>query len=173
MPGLEGRGALGRYVLAIALLTLVYALMLASFAPLDLLLGAAISATLLFLSRRFVFGDASREAGRLPGRLAAFLPFAAAALWDVLRGTWRVSLVTLHIRTLTEPGVVAVPVGERTEAGITVSGMVTTLSPGTFLVDVDQERGAMLIHTIDASDPEALRRTHQEFYERYQKRVFP
>ena len=164
---------MGRYVLATALLTLTYALVLGSFAPSDLLLGAALSAALLFVFRSFVFGHPDHEAGSLPRRMAAFVPFVLVAIWDILRGTWEVSLVTLHVRELTTSGVVSVPVGERTETGVAVSALVSTLSPGTFLIDVDQERGTMLIHTIDASDPDAVRRAHQNFYERYQKRVFP
>jgi multisubunit Na+/H+ antiporter MnhE subunit len=41
-----------RYVAAIAALTLVYALALASFHPWDLFFGAALSAVLVFASRR-------------------------------------------------------------------------------------------------------------------------
>ncbi|MBA2375274.1 MAG: Na+/H+ antiporter subunit E, partial [Rubrobacter sp.] len=48
-----------------------------------------------------------------------------------------------------------------------------TLSPGTYLVEVDWERGVWLIHALDASDPDEVRRDRHEFYERYQKRVFP
>ena len=171
-PGGKRRGTpWGRYALATVLLTATYALVLGSFAPPDLLLGAALSAALLFFCRDFVFGG--RETGGLAGRILAFVPFVAVALWDILRGTWTVSLVTLHVRELTTSGVVAVPVGERTDAGIAVSALVSTLSPGTFLVDVDRERGVMLIHTIDASDPESVRQDHQRFYERYQRKVFP
>lgn len=164
---------MGRYVLVTALLTLTYALVLASFAPADLLLGAVLSGALLFLSRRFVFSRDREEKGGLPGRLAAFVPFVAVTLWDILRGTWEVSLVTLHIRRLTNTGLVVVPIGDRTPTGVAVSALATTLSPGTFLVDVDEERGVMLIHSIDAADPDKVRRAHQEFYERHQRKVFP
>ena len=67
----------------------------------------------------------------------------------------------------------AIPVGDRTQTGVAVSALVATLSPGEVLVDVDRERGAMLIHVIDAGDPEATRRRHEDFYQRYQRRVFP
>jgi multicomponent Na+:H+ antiporter subunit E len=162
-----------RYLLAIVLLTLTYALVLASFDPWDLLLGAGLSAALLLAFRSFVFGeDPARRSGLL-GRLVAFVPFAVAVVRDIIVGTWEVTLVTLHLRRLESPGVVAVPIGERTPTGVAVSALVTTLSPGTFLVDVDEARGVMLIHTIDAGDPDTVREAHQQFYRRYQRNVFP
>ncbi|QYJ16131.1 hypothetical protein Rxycam_01962 [Rubrobacter xylanophilus DSM 9941] len=161
-----------RSVAYLAALTLIYALVLASFHPWDLALGALLSAALLFAFRRFVFADPPGEAGLLRRALYA-VPLCLAILRNILKGTWEVALVTLGLRPLRSPGIVAVPVGERTPAGVAFSALATTLSPGTFLVEVDWERGVMLIHTIDASDPEAVRREHEEFYRRYQREVFP
>lgn len=160
-----------RAFLAVVLLTLTYALALASFHPGDLILGAGISGVLLFVFRGALFGGP--EKGGLLARLAAFVPFAAVVVRDIMVGTWEVSLITFGVRPLRSPGTVAVPIGERTPVGVTVSALCTTLSPGAFLVDVDRERGVMLIHVIDASDPEAVREQHQNFYTRYQRRVFP
>lgn len=162
----------GFWALAIVLLTFVYTLVLASFARWDLALGAAASVALLLAA-----GEGARSGdGRAPGflrRFVAFFPFAVAVVWEVVRGTWQVALVTLHIRPLRNPGVVVVPVGERTPTGVAVSALCVTLSPGEFLVDVDEERQEILYHIIDASDPDAVREHHQRFYERYQKWVFP
>jgi multisubunit Na+/H+ antiporter MnhE subunit len=140
---------------------------------LDLLLGAVLSAALLLFLRSYVWGTRTTPEPSLLGRAAAFVPFAIATARDILVGTWEVTLVTLHARRLTSSGIVAVPIGERTPTGVAASALVSTLSPGTFLVDVDEERKVMLIHSIDASDPDAVRAAHQEFYRRYQKSVFP
>jgi multicomponent Na+:H+ antiporter subunit E len=168
-----------RYVAAVVVLTLVYALALASFHPLDLLFGTGLSAALLFASRRFVFGadgTPQRPAGRgltLLGRVVAFVPFAAVAFREILVGTWEVTLVTLRLRPLVRPGIVAVPIGERTPTGVAVWAVVTGLPPGSFFVDVDRERGVVLIHILDARDPEAYRQQEEDFYRRYQSKVFP
>jgi len=79
--------------------------------------------------------------------------------------------VTLGARSQARPGIVAVPVGERTPRGVAVSALCATLSPGEVLVDVDEER--VLYHVINASDPDAIRERHERFYRRYQRRVFP
>jgi multisubunit Na+/H+ antiporter MnhE subunit len=162
-----------RYIAAVALLTLVYALALGSFDPLDLLFGAGLSAALLYFSRGFVFGEGSGREPSVLGRAAALVPFTFAVFWEILRGTWEVSLVTLHIRPLVEPGIVAVPIGERTPSGVSAWAVVVGLPPGSFFVDVDRKRGVALIHVLDASDPEAFRREQEDFYRRYQSRVFP
>jgi multisubunit Na+/H+ antiporter MnhE subunit len=161
-----------RAVFCVALLTLVYALVLASFHPLDLATGAAVSCALFLAARRYLFGDEPDTDGIL-GRVAAFAPFAAAVVREVVVGTWEVALVTLHLRPLERPGIVAVPIGERTLTGIAVTALVMTLSPGEFLVEVDWERRVMLMHVIDAGDPEEVRAAHERFYEHYQRKVFP
>jgi multisubunit Na+/H+ antiporter MnhE subunit len=159
--------------IGLVLLTFVYAMVLASFHPLDLLFGAILSGALLYTFRRFIFDDGGRP-GPLPGllrRSVAFFPFAGAVAWDVAKGTWEVALITLHLRPLTTPGIVKVPVGERTQTGVVVSSLVTTLSPGAVLIEANDE--FMLVHVIDAGDPDAVRRTHENFYQRYQRKVFP
>jgi multicomponent K+:H+ antiporter subunit E/multicomponent Na+:H+ antiporter subunit E len=99
--------------------------------------------------------------------------FTAAVLADVAGGTWDVSLRVMHVRPVRRPGFIRVPLGPRSDRGAAVSALVTTLSPGTVLVDIDWERRDLLLHVIDASDPDALRARHQRFYDRYQRRVFP
>ncbi len=162
-----------RTLFSIILLTLVYALVLASFKPWDLAIGAAVSGMMFFAARGYLFGDEPEMEGSLPGRLAAFAPFAAAVVWEVVVGTWEVALVTLHLRSLENPGIVAIPIGERSPTGVAVSSLVMTLSPGEFLVEVEWEREVMLMHVIDATDPDAIREKHDEFYQRYQRKVFP
>lgn len=162
-----------RYVAAVAGLTLLYALTLASFDPLDLAFGASLSAVLVLTSRRFVFENEPGGGPSLPRRAAAFVPFASVVLWQVVAGTWEVMLVTLHLRSLENPGVVTAPIGERTPAGVTVWAVITGLTPGSFFVDVDRERDVVLIHLLDAGDPETFREREEDFYRRYQSKVFP
>ncbi len=160
-----------RALFGLSLLTLVYAMVLASFHPFDLLFGVILSGALLYAFRPFVFGG---RPGTLPGLLRRclwFFPFVWAVFLDVVRGTWEVALVTLHLRPLRSPGIVKLPVRERTPTGVAVSALVTTLSPGAFLVEANEE--FMLIHLMNASDPDAVRETHEDFYQRYQRKVFP
>jgi multicomponent Na+:H+ antiporter subunit E len=154
-------------------LAVVFSLTLASADPVDLIVGCVFGGLLAAaLGNRLRLGPG----GRIPPlgtRAVWFGPFAWAVLHDVLQGTWDVTLRVLGIRRLEHPGLVRVPIGERSERGVAVSALATTLSPGSALVDIDWESGDMLIHVIDASDPDAVRARLQRFYDRYQRRVFP
>ncbi len=162
-----------RAAFSLVLLTLVYAFVLASFSPWDLAFGALLSGILLYAFRGYVFGGEPAPLPGLLGRMLAFWPFVFVVFRDTIVGTWQVTQVTLHLKPIGKPGVVAVPIGERTPVGVAVSALVTTISPGAVLIDVDWGEGVMLIHAMDASDPGEIRRSHEYFYQRYQKKVFP
>jgi multisubunit Na+/H+ antiporter MnhE subunit len=160
-------------VLAVPAVAGVYLLALASLDPLDVLTGVVLAAGLVWGLGGFLFGGGDVAAGGLARRAILFVPFAGAILWDIVRGTWQVALVVLHLRPLERPGIVEIPIGERSRTGVAVSALVATLSPGEVLVDVDWERGRMLLHVLDATDPEAVRARHEDFYRRWQEPVFP
>jgi multicomponent Na+:H+ antiporter subunit E len=162
----------GGRLLWVALLAGVYLLTLGSAHPLDLALGVALAAALSAGLR----GRLERPRGEGPPlatRLAATPPLLAAVAAEIARGTWDVALRVLHLRPVEHPGIVLVPIGERSELGVAVTGLLIGLSPGSLLLDVDPERQAMLFHVIDASDPDAVRAQLDRFYQRYQRRVFP
>jgi len=156
-----------------AVLALIYALVLSSFDPIDLGMGFCLGLALLLGFRRFTLSDPALPAGAVLRRTLWFTPFAVATLWDIVRGTWTVALIVVGARPLVNPGIVAVPIGERTPLGVAVSALATTLSPGSFLVDIDWDGGVMLIHVIDVSAPETVLAGYQRMYDRYQRRVFP
>lgn len=164
---------MNRALLWLALLTLVYAFALASFDPLDLLLGALLSSGLLVVLRAFVFGGRPVPISALARRAIALPPFAWAVIRDITIGTWLVASVVLGVRPLEQPGIVAVPFGDRSPNGVILTGFVATLSPGEFLVDIGWGGRRMLLHVLDARDPEAVRTRFADFYRRYQREIAP
>ena len=161
-------------VLAVMLLVAVYALTLASFAPWDLLAGLLVSTALLHATRRLTLQDGTdRAPPPLWRRLVRFPVLCLAVLRDITVGTWQVALVVTGLRSLREPGIVAIPIGDRSAAGVAASALLATLSPGEVFVDVDHDRRVMLLQVLDASDPDAVRRRHEAFYRRYQRGVLP
>jgi multisubunit Na+/H+ antiporter MnhE subunit len=155
----------------VAVLTGVYLLSLGSLDPLDAAEGFLLAAALsLWLRGRLGWPEGP---GPSPAaRVAAFPLLVFGELVEVLRGTWDVALRVLGFRPL-ESGIVLIPIGERTDLGVAVTGLLAGLSPGSTLVEVDAERQVMLFHFIDASDPDAVRDHLDRFYRRYQRRVFP
>jgi multisubunit Na+/H+ antiporter MnhE subunit len=164
---------MSRFLLADLFLTLVYALTLASFDPWDLIVGAVVSAALLWATRGFIFGGKLRPITRLPQRVIGFIPFALVVAWDIIKGTFNVAMVVLHLRPLRHPGLVVIPFEGCSRLGVAVWSLVITLSPGSFPVDIDWERRVMLVHFLDASEPDKIREEQRRFYQRYQRRVFP
>lgn len=154
-------------------LGVLYVLTLGSRDPVDLVTGVLLGLLLAALLGRRMRSSAEIRTGRPIARVLWFGVFAGAVIAEVLRGAWDVALRVMHLRALERPGLVRVPVGQRTERGIAVSALATTLSPGSVLIDVDRERGDLLLHVIDAADPDAVRDRLQRFYDRYQRRVFP
>lgn len=151
------------------LLAAVYCLALGSVHPVDV--GTGVLIGLLTMWALGLSGTVSP--GDWVRRALAFPAFALAVAGEVASGTVQVGAVVLGLREAPTPGVVAVPIEERTSLGVAVAALTLTLSPGEVLVDVDWEGRRMLIHTIDATDPDQLRARHRHLYERYQRRVFP
>lgn len=160
-------------ILVLILLTAVYSLTLASFAWEDVALGLLLAVTLLSLFRRVLLPSPLPSSARTVRAIVMFPQFAFMAIRDIVTGSWTVALIVVGIRPLNRPGIVAIPIGERSPTAVGMSGMILTLSPGSFLVDVDWDEGVFLIHVIDASDPDAVRATYQAFYDRYQRHVVP
>lgn len=161
-------------LLALLVLAAVYLLTLASAKPLDVVTALVLAAALLLLLRRFLRTDAEPAAGPPLWRRLLHAPaFAVAVIVEITIGTWTVALLVLGIRKLAKPGIVQIPIGDRSETGVAVTAIAITLSPGEVLVDIDWERRVMLVHVVDASDPDAVRDHFQRFYDRFQKPVLP
>ena len=160
-----------RFVLFTAALTIVYLLVLTSVHPGDVLLGAALSAT---IAAAATFPrPTSRADPPLTRRLAAAPAFALGTLADMVRGTWHVALYVLGRRRLESRGIVAIPKGERSTSGVAAWGYLTAISPDEIVVEADDERAVLLVHLLDARDVAAIRARHHWMYERRQRRVFP
>lgn len=162
-----------RLIVPTVLLTLVYALVLASFDPWDLGLGAALALALVVLLQRAGLETGLALPPGSPRRFFAFFPFAAAVVWDILVSTGRVLAFVVAPRSAAQPGIVELPLGERTPLGVAVSALVVCIAPGSTVLAIDWHRRVMVVHLLDARDPGAVREQQQTFYERYQRHVFP
>jgi multicomponent Na+:H+ antiporter subunit E len=153
------------------ILTALYCGVLDSAHPLDVVIGAAVSLGVIALVGLPIEGNPG--APSIGRRLMALPRWQAAVVWDVLVGTWNVTKAVLARRPADNGGIVEIPVDGRSESAVVVAALTLTLSPGEVFVDHDPERAVMLIHVLDARDPEAVRAHHREFYERHQKPVIP
>lgn len=158
---------------AVALLAAAYLLTLGSLDPLDIAIAIAIAIAVLLGLRTFLLTDSPLSAVELARRALHLPAFVLVVLREIVVGTWHVALIVAGLRPLVRPGIVQIPIGERTANGVAVTTLAITLSPGEVLVDIDWSRNVMLIHAIDATDPDGLRQRYERIYERYQRPVFP
>lgn len=157
----------------IALLTGLYVLVLSSMKPWDWVIGAALASTLWFATRHLLHSASDKTMPPLWYRVCYAPLLAGAVVWEILRDTWRVALLTVGWKPANQPGFIAVPVGERSDLGLTVSCLLHTLTPSTFLMEIDRARKIMIFRVLDGADVEAARRRFERFYQRYQRHVFP
>ena len=141
----------------------VFCLVIGDFGWQNLLLGAGIVMPVMYVFRRQITPDPLPPPG-LSLHLLVYAPVLLYYLFiDILGGSWQVIRVTLGMSPLRHPGIVRVSFKDFSAYGVGPIGFFITLSPGSFLVDVDWDKQVMLIHVLDASDPDAVRRNAERY----------
>ena len=158
-------------LLRVTALTAIYLLVLTSLAPGDIAVGIVLSLVLVAAGRRIrpVGPPASVPLGR---RLQGVPSLVGGTLVDLGRSTWRTAIWCLSPRR-TPAGLVTVPIPACAAPSAAAWGVRVGLTPDTVVVELDNEVGRMLLHVIDAREPDAVRAEQLDSYERRQRRVFP
>lgn len=109
-----------------------------------------------------------------PGRPGAIRWTGVARLMGHVTGqlvlaTLKVAWEVVTPGDQTRPGVVPVELAGAAEAHLTLVSLLITLTPGTFVVDVDLRRRLVIVHLLHLSDEEAARREVAELYRRVQE----
>ena len=141
----------------IGVLTAIFCLSLASFAWEDIVIGVVLATVLVAINRRYLFPGRMPEGSYLGRMLLALPRLFSFLVVDILKGTWQVTSFVVGLRTLEHPGIVKIPLGNHSAASVGTVSMLLTISPGSFLVDIDWDERAMLVHYMDASNPAQLR----------------
>lgn len=157
---------MSRVVLWAATLAAIYLLVLTSLDPFDvleaLLVGLAVAVALRPRT-------SSPKTDALTGGLLALAGAVFSTGREMIVGSWRVVGFCLR-RGSAAPGFVEIPRGDRTRADLAFWGLLTGEAPDEVPVDIDEDRGVLLVHLVDARDPEAVRTRHRLAYERMRRR---
>lgn len=172
MSGLWGR------LLAVLALMSVYLMTLGSLAWGDVAIGFLLAVLMeLGWRHRVARGGwirpADAERPPLHRALLALPALVFSVIVEITRGTWDVAQYSLGLRKLEHDGIIEIELQGISEEGAAAWAFISTISPGEIVLEVDEERGLLVIHTLDASDPEATRARHTELYQRYQRKVVP
>ena len=105
--------------------------------------------------------------------LGNLLVYIAIVLWDILVANVQVAWIVLtRPNSKLRPAWVVVPLDLRQPEAISVLAGTITLTPGTVSADLSDEGHSLLVHALDADDPDAVRDQIKERYERRLERIF-
>ncbi len=160
-------------IVVVAGLAATYCLTIASFSWENILIGLTVATMLVAIFRKAVLPAALPDGGRVI-HMIAYMP---VLIWmlsiDILKGTWLVAKYVIGFQALDHPGIVKIPLGNHSRTGVGMVALFLTISPGSFLVDIDWKERWMLVHFIDASNPAKLRREVERYYRLWEYDNYP
>ena len=104
---------------------------------------------------------------------AMIVEFILVVLWDIVVANVSVAKIILFKRNEDmRPTWVTVPLDLRSPEAITVLAGTITMTPGTVSADVAADGRSLLVHCLDAADPDAVRDDIKQRYERRLREIF-
>jgi multisubunit Na+/H+ antiporter MnhE subunit len=162
-------------LLRVAALTGLYLLIVSSTKLGDIVTGVVLAALVVAVGRRHREAASrttpSTSARATLRRLAGVPALIGGTLVDVVTGSAEV--IRCCLRRPPDPGLVWLPTGPTSPSSFAAWGIRLGITPNTVVVDVDEECGAVLVHVLDAHDPEGVRAEQMAAYRSRQHRVFP
>ena len=105
-----------------------------------------------------------------PFRMLAYI---GLVIWDIIVANIEVALIVLFkSNAKMRPNWVTIPLDIRTPEAIAALAGTITLTPGTLSADVSEGGHALLVHALDAPDPDKVRETIKTRYEARLKEIF-
>lgn len=153
-----------RTLVRAALLAAVYLLVLTSLALGDVLVGAMLGLGIALALRG---RGTTRASAPLLERLAAAAVVGVQTAVEMVLGSWRVARFCLGDRGA--PGFVEIPRGRRSRHETALWGVLTGEAPDEVVVDA--RRDTLVVHLVEAGDPDAVRARHAAAHERWQRKV--
>lgn len=99
--------------------------------------------------------------------------YAGVVLWDILVANVTVAMIVLFKPNRDmRPAWIAIPLDLRSPEAITVLAGTITLTPGTLTADLSGDGLSLLVHALDAPDPDKVRDDIKSRYERRLKEIF-
>lgn len=104
---------------------------------------------------------------------AMIVEFILVVLWDIVVANVSVAKIIMFKRNEDmRPTWVTVPLDLRSPEAITVLAGTITMTPGTVSADVAADGRSLLVHCLDAADPDSVRDDIKQRYERRLREIF-
>lgn len=99
--------------------------------------------------------------------------YILVVLWDIVLANIAVARIILFKRDEDrQPNWISIPLELRAPEAITVLAGTITMTPGTVSCDLSAQGHYLLVHCLDAPDPDAVRDQIKSRYERRLKEIF-
>jgi multicomponent K+:H+ antiporter subunit E len=106
-------------------------------------------------------------------RIGKMVSYSFLVIWDIFVANVRVAWIVLtRPNDKLRPAWIEVPLDLRQPEAISVLAGTITLTPGTVSADLSDEGHSLLVHALDADDPDAVRDEIKDRYERRLKEIF-
>jgi multicomponent K+:H+ antiporter subunit E len=105
-------------------------------------------------------------------KLFHILVFMLIYLREVVMSTWRLAQLVLSPRPDLKPRFVEVPLDLQGEMPRFLFACLISMTPGSLSVGINPERGLLMVHLLDAPNPEAAIREIKEVFEQPLIRIF-
>ena len=149
------------------LLIVVWCVITNSVAPGTIVLGVILGILIPFFTYPY-WPHAPR--GFRPFKMVSYL---FLVIWDILVANVSVAWIVLTKRNSDMRSTwVVIPLDLRTPEAITLLAGTITLTPGTVSADLSDEGHCLLVHALDADDPNAVRDEIKTRYEARLKEIF-
>ena len=106
-------------------------------------------------------------------RVLIAVALLARFLWQVLVSGLATAWLIVRPGRRPRPALIRMRFERLNETGAALLGCMLTLTPGTTTIDIDMERGEMLIHLLDDTDPAAAVAGIRKQFESSLQRLFP
>jgi multicomponent K+:H+ antiporter subunit E len=149
------------------LLFIVWLLLVGRLAVGSMVMAAILATVIPLLTSPFWPGRAQ------PRNVMAFAAYVGIVLYDIVRSNFVVARIVLFMpRDQIRSAWITVPLDLRTREAIVLLAGTITMTPGTLTADMSACGRALLIHSLHAPDPDAVRDEIKTRYEARLKRIF-
>lgn len=149
------------------LLTVVWALLTNSYSAGTFAFGLILGVVVPIMTAAY-WPD--RPALSKPWKLIGYI---LIVIRDIIVANVQVAMIVLFKRNADmRPNWVCIPLELRTPEAIAILAGTITLTPGTVSADLSDRGRALLVHALDAPDPDAVRDQIKARYERRLKEIF-
>ncbi len=109
-----------------------------------------------------------------PRRWFWVLVYIPVFVYYMIRANLQVVYLALHPKMPISPGIVRVRTGLKSDSGITALANSITLTPGTFTLDLDRDKGVLYVHWLKVKtvDEEEATKEIPGRFEKFLRRIF-